>query len=179
MKTIENTLKAFALLTLTGALMFLSSCNKNNGTSNLRVRMTDAPGDFQEVNVEVIRAEVHYEKDGWVALETNAGIYDLLLLQNNVTAVLVNEGEVPVGKISQFRLILGGDNSVMVDSVYYSLDTPSAEQSGLKMNVNHDFKSDKTYDILIDFDAEKSIVKKGNGGYSLKPVLRVEGIVEL
>jgi hypothetical protein len=28
------------------------------------------------------------------------------------------------------------------------------------------------YHVLLDFDANKSIVKLGNGGYKLKPVIR-------
>jgi hypothetical protein len=36
------------------------------------------------------------------------------------------------------------------------------------------------YHVLLDFDANKSIVKLGNGGYKLKPVIRtVETAMEL
>jgi hypothetical protein len=140
--------------------------------------MKDAPGDFQQVNVEVLRVEVHHGASGWVMLPTNQGIYDLLTLQYNVTAVLVNQGTLPAGEIDQMRLILGSNNTVMVDSVYYPLATPGAQQSGLKINVNTDFAPDHTYELLIDFDARKSIVQQGSGNYSLKPVITLAGIVE-
>lgn len=152
-------------------------CTKG-GPSQITVKMKDAPGDFQQVNVEVLRVEVHHGASGWVRLPTNQGIYDLLTLQYNVTAVLINQGILPAGEIDQMRLILGSNNTVMVDSVYYPLATPGAQQSGLKINVNADFAPDHTCELLIDFDAPKSIVQQGSGDYSLKPVITLAGIVE-
>ena len=113
------------------------------------------------------------EEEGWITLDTKSGIYDLLKLQDGVLADLVEDEDIPVGKIGQMRLVLGSDNEVMVDSVYFDLATPSAQQSGLKFNLNQEFKAKTEYDILIDFDAEKSIVIQGNGSYSLKPNIKV------
>ena len=53
------------------------------------------------------------------------------------------------------------------------MDTPSAQQSGLKINLNKILVQDSLNDVLLDFDANESVVEKGNGGYSLKPVVRV------
>ncbi len=159
-------------------LFTFTACNSKNKSAHLTVRMTDAPGDFQQVNVDVLEVQVHSDND-WISLPTNAGVYDLLTLQNDVSAVLVNQGVVPAGKMTQFRLLLGGNNSVMVDSVIYDLKTPSAEQSGLKLNVKTTFLPNELYEILIDFDAEQSVVKKGNGDYSLKPVLKLESVNQL
>ncbi len=160
-----------------------NSCSKHDsnsrGNAKLSVRMVDAPGDFQQVNVEVLEVMVHNEFDGWISLPTNAGVYDLLTLQDDVSATLVNQGELPDGKINQFRLILGTDNTVMVDSVMHDISTPSAQQSGLKLNVKETFDANETYEIVVDFDAEKSIVKKGNGEYSLKPVLKLLEVNQL
>jgi len=76
------------------------------------------------------------------------------------------------GTISQIRLILGPNNSVIVDGVSHPLSTPSAEQSGLKIQVHQTFEPGVSYAILLDFDANQSIVEKGNGEYQLKPVIR-------
>ena len=54
-----------------------------------------------------------------------------------------------------------------------ALETPSALQSGIKMNANFTVAAGQRYDLVLDFDACKSIVSKGNGGYSLKPVVKV------
>lgn len=181
-KTIKSTIMKklkFTLAICLTALMGFTACNKDNRKANMNVKMTDDPGDFQEVNVEILRVEVNHETEGWIELETNSGMYNLLELQNGVTADLVVDQEFPEGEISQMRLILGSNNNVMVDSTTFILETPSAENTGLKMNVNHEFEANAEYEILFDFDAGKSIVIQGNGTYSLKPVLKVEAVTEL
>ncbi len=161
--------------------IFAIACNKNPNESTMKVRMTDAPGDYDKVLVEIIGVEIHYtgeNESAWMALETNAGIYDLLLLQNNVSAVLTEEGKIPAGKVDQIRLILGANNSVVVEGIEFDLKTPSAQNTGLKINVNQTFKADNKYEVLLDFDADKSIVVEGNGAFSLKPVISLKSVVE-
>lgn len=172
------------VIMLIGIVMIASSCNKDAGTSRMYVKMKDAPGDFQQVNVEVIGVQIHYSNDsqgnaGWISLPTNAGVYDLLELQNNVTAVLTDPTDIPAGSVTQMRLILGSNNTVMVDSVIHSLSTPSAQNTGLKFNLGTTFIDNESYEVLIDFDAAASIVVEGNGSFSLKPVIKVEDIIEL
>ena len=72
----------------------------------------------------------------------------------------------------QMRLILGSGNEIMVDSLLHDLETPSAQQSGLKFNIHANLTAGVVYTLWIDFDAARSIVHKGNGKYSLKPVIR-------
>jgi len=55
-----------------------------------------------------------------------------------------------------------------------ALTTPSAQQSGLKLDVDITVQSNQRADFVLDFDACKSIVKRGNSGqYNRKPVIRV------
>jgi hypothetical protein len=61
----------------------------------------------------------------------------------------------------------------MVDGIVYPLSTPSAMQSGLKLQVHQTFQPGVSYSILLDFDANQSIVLTGNNEYKLKPVIRV------
>lgn len=61
----------------------------------------------------------------------------------------------------------------MIDSVLYDLKTPSAQQSGLKLNVQEEIIAGEAYAYVIDFVVEKSIVETGNGKYILKPVIKV------
>lgn len=163
---------------------FLEGCNKESGTSRMYVKMKDVPAAFQQVNVDVTGVEIHYSDDskgngGWVSLPTNIGVYDLLTLQNNITAVLTNPHDIPAGRVEQMRLILGANNSLMIDSLMYPLTIPSGSQTGLKFNLNTEFLHDESYEVLIDFDAQMSIVLDGHGSYSLKPVIKVEGITKL
>lgn len=154
------------------------SCNKmddinKNSPAKIQFFLTDAPGNFQEVNIDVQSIEVIID-DTIYELETNQGIYNLLEFVNGKDTLLVTD-EIPSGMLSQIRLILGENNSVMVDSVVYDIKTPSAQESGLKLNVHQEISSGIAYTYTIDFDAAKSIVKtgKGNSKYILKPVIKV------
>ncbi len=153
--------------------IFLFSCKKDKGESTLTIRMVDAPGDYQEINVEVTQVRIHHDQLGWINLPTIQGIYDLLTLQNDISALLVHGGQIPAGHINQLRLILGSNNTVLVDDVIHPLSTPSAQQSGLKIKLKEDFLAGHSYEMTLDFIASESIVKQGNGGYSLKPVIKV------
>lgn len=151
--------------------IFISSCTSDNEKSHLSVRMTDAPGNYDAVNVDVKSVEITGNNGKTVILNTNSRVYNLLNFSNGLDTLLAT-GDLEPGTISQIRLILGANNSVMVDSVIYPLSTPSAMQSGLKLKVNQTFEPGVSYVILLDFDASQSIVTQGNGTYQLKPVIR-------
>lgn len=160
----------------------IGGCRKLNQGGKMTVRMTDAPGIYDEVNVDIRQVSLHYTDTNasgkWVNLNTNAGVYDLLKLQNDVTVVLAGDSTLPLGKINQMRLLLGPDNYVVIDSVKYDLKVPSGMQTGIKMNLNTEIKTNSDVEVLIDFDAGKSVVVLGNGTYSLKPVIKVESVIE-
>lgn len=162
-----------------------SSTDNGGGSANLTVRMTDAPGDYDAVLVDVQDVEIHVETeaegelegdedgDGWVSVgDVETGVYDLLELTGGVTQVLADT-EVPAGFVSQIRLVLGSENSVVIDGESKPLNTPSAQQSGLKLQVNQEFVAGENYSYLLDFNVDESIVTTGNGGYNLKPVIRM------
>ncbi len=66
----------------------------------------------------------------------------------------------------------------MVDGQTLPLATPSAQQSGLKIQINENLEPGILYEFMLDFDVDKSIVAQGNGGYSLKPVIRATTVAE-
>jgi hypothetical protein len=146
--------------------------NKSNRTSTVNFYLTDAPCDYDNVFIDVQALELHTDSNGWEAITPfNSGIYDLLELSNGLDTFLASE-EIAGDSISQIRLILGSQNSVVVDSMSYDLKVPSGSQSGLKLNLHMALEADKSYTVWLDFDACKSIVKTGNGKYILKPVIR-------
>jgi hypothetical protein len=150
----------------------LNSCNNDStGTYAYNVRMTDAPGPYEEVNIDLQAVEVIGNNGQMVQLNTTAGIYNLLDLSNGVST-LIATSELSDAKVSQIRLILGSKNTVVVGGITYQLSTPSAEQSGLKLQVNQTLLADIQNEILLDFDANASIVETGSGTYKLKPVVR-------
>jgi len=155
----------------------LSGCKKDEShpTSNVVISMKDAPAAFSEVNVEVIDIEVHCNGSGWIHVPVTDSIYNLLALQGNNAAYLAN-AVLPAETISQVRLILGTHNTVVIGATSYQLLLSSEDETGLKVNIQKNLVGGVTYDLLLDFDADQSIVDEGNGSYRLKPVLTAEFI---
>lgn len=184
----EKGVYGFLILLLSFLMMvLLFSCSENDATgkARLEVRLTDAPGDYEEVNVDIQDVQVNTQDSddsGWQSIPVNKGVYDLKELTNGIDTLL-GSTELPAGKISQIRLILGTNNSVKADGQSLPLNTPSAQQSGLKIQIKEELKAGLTYLVLLDFDAALSVVARGNGEYNLKPVIRavteaVDGAIE-
>jgi len=152
-----------------------NACQKENsssGSTNLTVRLTDNPFNATEVNIDIREVRVNVgDSTGWVSLNTNAAIYNLLGLQNGVDTVLAT-GVVPTGALIEVRFVLGSDNSIVIDSTEYPLTIPSGSESGLKIKVDRQLNA-SIDSLLIDFDAALSIIKTGNDKYILKPVLKI------
>ncbi len=181
-----KTLVKYSLLLMLciGLTNLTTSCRKENRTSTMTVKMTDAPGDYLAVNVEIVGMHIHYadkrnQPYGWVSLNVNKGIYNLLDLQNDVTVTLADNEKVPLGEIDQMRLMLGSNNSLILsDTSLHDLKVPSGEQTGIKININQEIQYKDELEVVIDFDADKSIVDKGNGEYNLKPVIKLKSVIQ-
>ena len=159
-------------------MVSLYSCKKETPMGNMSVTMTDAPTNLKQVNVDVIGVEIETAANGWVTLPINAGVYDLLTLQNDVSAVLAPSTSIPAGRVNQLRLHLGVNNSVMDSSnITYPLIIPSGSETGLKINVDQTVVVNHTLTIQLDFDAGSSIVQTTNG-YQLKPVLKIKSVTQ-
>lgn len=158
-----------------------------SGPGTLRVALTDAPAcGFDEVVITVERIRVHQSSDasdkdgGWTDIAvTPARKVDLLSLQNGLLVDL-GQASLPAGQYTQTRLVLSPNGSgtpanyvVPTNGSMKPIDTPSAQQSGLKLIHEFMIEAGKTTGLVLDFDACKSIVRRGNGSFGLKPVIRV------
>ncbi|HTL81970.1 MAG TPA: DUF4382 domain-containing protein [Bacteroidia bacterium] len=155
-------------------IFFFNGCMNETGTGSIRVVLKDAPASYQQVNVEIRQVSVHMDGGPWIDLPTQAGIYDLLLLQNGIDSTLVTSAQLPAGTITQMRLLLGSHNTVMADSVLYDLAVPSGLQTGLKLPGPITVPGNTSIVVTLDFVANESVIETGNGSYQLKPVIRVQ-----
>ena len=171
----------------------------------LRVSLTDNPAcGYDNAWVTVEKVRVHRDASagdgdaGWVDLPLPQPTplpttlpapqplrVDLLTLTNG-TLVPLGQVQLPAGTYAQLRLVLAENtasdpyaNAIKpTDGAMVPLTTPSAQQSGLKMNVEITVPAGQEADFAIDFDACKSFVKAGQSGkVLLKPVLSVLPIV--
>lgn len=192
-------MKSMKMLSITGLLIAaLSGCGGGGGSAGvaansngtMKISLTDAPAcGFDHVNVTIDKIGVNQSATagdsdpGWYDITLNpAQRIDLLTLTNGVMTTL-GQTPLPPGKYTQMRLVLATNgsttpppNSVVLTgtTAEIALTTPSAQQSGLKMNVDLDVAANQIADVVVDFNACKSIVTAGNSGkYILKPVLSV------
>ncbi len=178
MNTLLKSLCAGALIA--AGIFTLPSCSKNednSGKARFQVALTDDPGDFKAVYIDVQDVNINYsdsDDNGWQTLAGfKRGRYNLLTLVNDKDTVLA-DAYINTGTVKEIRLVLGDNNWVVTndgDSVH--LQTPSGQSSGVKLKLNSDVVADVLYKLVLDFDVAKSIHPAGGSGkYMLKPVIR-------
>ncbi|MCZ4244249.1 DUF4382 domain-containing protein [Pedobacter punctiformis] len=174
---------AYVILTtfLLGGIAAFTGCKKNDdasadGTTKVQIRMTDAPGNFDKINLSV-KEIVLVSGDKPYVFAANAGVFNILNYRIGTSNpdILVATGDMPSGDITEIRLVLNDSgNTIVVGGVEQELKTPSAQTSGwkVKLKANPTLVPGVAYTLVLDFDAAKSIVSTGNGKYLLKPVVR-------
>ena len=160
--------------------LFIWSCSDSTSPEETQgqilIKMVDSPADYDQVNIAVSRVEVHKansdSSSGWLVINNTPAVYDLLTLRNGASTVLGNK-MLDAGHYSQIRLIIGTGSNIVVDGNAYNLTIPSGMQSGVKLNHAFDIEAGNIYELMLDFDADHSIVKTGSNEYKLKPVIRL------
>jgi len=178
-------LLALAAVVALLALVGCSAVPTSTTSGTVRIRMTDAPGLYDAVNLVVNQVAIHrglpdsLEEDGasdsvggWEILSDRAATYDLMKLRNGLFVTLA-EGLAPAGHYTQIRLRLGVGSNVVVDGVTYPITVPSGLQSGYKLVGGFDVPASRLVELALDFDAARSIHQTGSGAYVLKPTCRV------
>ena len=197
----------FKLIAVSAILVSIvfAACNKTSsvetpvGMQSVSVLLTDAPGVFDNVFIDIksvsllidtskdtrrkdtcdwdrIGSSRHAKNDSslvWQDLGVKAGVYDILKLRNGVDTLLATS-TVYKGAIRLIKIELGTNHSLIKDSVSYPLNIPSNEKSfvliKLKGNEWDEYLPNKSR-LWLDFDISRSIVEKNNQFY-LKPYIK-------
>lgn len=190
-----------SLLLLLAALAYAGCDGAGiDGDAQLRVLLTDAPGDFERAVVTIDRVYLQREdgdddpEGGRVILRDDPVTVDLLTLQNEVLDLVDGEA-VPEGTYGQLRLVISGgfievEEEDGSSTIYASSDAYAAEQgvaaggrlqmpsygtSGLKINLPSEaaeIEGDENI-VLIDFDVADSFGRQAgrSGMWVMTPVI--------
>ncbi|MGA7828297.1 MAG: DUF4382 domain-containing protein [Geobacteraceae bacterium] len=175
------------------AISQLPGCSGSGGsasTGTLQVALTDKQSDdFQNVMVSIKEIRVvpagkenaPDDDPGLPVIASFATPHQVDVLTLHFQQDILGTINLPAGTYNQVRLILEPNPSGQgADPVNYltlktdpttkiPLKTPSGQQSGLKVLGKFTVKPGVINAILIDFDPNTAIVKRGNGDYNLKP----------
>jgi hypothetical protein len=176
----KNRILTYSSALLLTAISIFIGCKKDSdsasGMTKIQIRMTDAPGNFDAINLsvkEIVLISADNKSYTFAAETSNFNILDYRI-GTSKPDLLVADGEMPSGEITEVRLVLNDGNTIVENGVTKTLKTPSGQSSGYKVKLtsNPELEPGATYSLVLDFDAAKSVVRLGNGDYLLKPVVR-------
>jgi len=161
-------------------VLFSLSCEKNasgidsENNANLTILLTDAAANYDSVNITFAEVSAHLDSS-WITAMTDTQTINLLDWSNG-NAMILGSDTVPAGKYTQIRIKII-DAEIGVDGQVFPLDVPSGAKTGLKFGPQFTIEEGSNYELVIDFDASRSIVTMGPPhnphGYKLKPRIRV------
>jgi hypothetical protein len=171
--------------------------SSDGGVGTLSTSLTDSSTDeYQAVYVTIARVEVHHDSNGsWQTVAEPNKTYNLLDLVNGVREDL-GITSLDAGHYTQMRLIIGETAEVGALNIFsvlhpfanyvidlnddvHELKVPSGTNTGLKIVNGFDINENQTTELILDFDAMRSVVKAGaSGQYLLKPTIKVLNTVE-
>ena len=145
-----------------------SVTSSSDPLGTLSIYLTDAPTDeVSSVNVYITGLTIKRSGASVERFSNDVGLIDLLDLRDST--LLIAEDNVTAGDYEFIRVGLDQSRSnVIVSGETLPLKIPSEE---IKVLGGFVVRTGGSTNIVLDFDADKSLVKLGNGNWLLKPVI--------
>lgn len=168
----KNLLMLLSILML--GIFVSCSDDSEDKKSSVSVGVTDAPVDLDSLILRVTEISVRTDSGAFTIIYSGSQLFNLLDFNNGSVKIFGN-GEIEGSKITEVRMKI--DQAYAVKGVVkVNIAVPSGASSGLKLKIkNGAIEPGINYAVVIDFDANRSLVKKGKtvaAGYNLKPVIR-------
>jgi len=195
--------------------LLLGACKKenvqtppsnNSKAGTFQVRMTDAPGDYEGLFVEIDKVEAYLENKGWVTLNGTSQMVSVLDLTNGNETNIAYNTKVEAGVYSKVRLTFGDENRLKLNSsseqglklgegmsatgmldLEVSADMTTLNQVVIEIDEKVDAQTGAN--VLLDFNVAESIIEN-ESGFILNPIIvniedeqtglrgRIEGAVQ-
>lgn len=183
----------FAMVAVISVSVIFYSCQKDisgntsdiNKPHGVTIYLTDHQTPvFDSVFVDLQGLEVKLEDDtlpnsGWVNLNINPGVYNILRFRNGLDTLFAT-GTLPNARVKKVKLILGTQNSVMKNGQVFPLRIKDEDREVIANLDASNFEITTSGQVLfwIDFDAGNSIQVDNSGsgnnnGYRLKSHIKI------
>lgn len=159
----------------------VAACNSDSSptapnATQLAVELTDQPTDeVSEINVYISGLTVKHSEQPVEEIVADVGLVDLLTLTDGATELLATVPADP-GEYEFIMVELDQSQSFVVDAetgTEMALQIPSEE---IKVLGGFEVLEDMTTTLTLDFDAEQSLIKLGNGNWLMTPVIVLAGV---
>ena len=184
-------MKTLRLITIAAAtsIFAFTACDKREikssteGSGSFELRMTDAPGDYAGLDVEIESVEVYNENKGWITLSNESQFVNVLSLTNGTEKKLAIKSDAEAGVYSKVKLTFGERNELLVSSENEgqlggasgsTLVNAELQFEGDKeviIEINEEISSSSNASVLLDFNVAQSIKEDGEK-YILEPSIR-------
>ncbi|MBI2844379.1 MAG: DUF4382 domain-containing protein [Armatimonadetes bacterium] len=173
---------AAAGIAVVAAVWIVGGCGGGGGAgSRLQLFLADDPLDAKEVNITISRVDVHKDGTGWITIRDftssplTINILDYRYDGDSQTPdqYLLADSPLDAGHYTQIRLVLTKIEILDNSDVVHECEMNSQDKTGLKLIGQFDVPQDTKTAVLVDFNAAKSIVAMGNGGFRLQPTVKV------
>lgn len=139
-----------------------------SGTGTLRVSLVDAASpEILAANVTITGIDANVN-GGWTTISDEDREVDLLTLRDQ--DLLLGSVALPAGTYNQVRLRVSNATVTTAEGTF-PVTIPSAEQTGIKINLNYTINPNTVTEILLDFNVGKSFLRQGNGTWRMQPVI--------
>lgn len=162
--------------------MGFTSCKKDkdddndNGTApaqTFKVRMTDSPGDYLQLNVQVTKVDVYHEGNGWINLSSQTQSMNVLTLTNGAEMQLASKTNMSTGTYSKLRITFASQASVMLASGGSAINLSwTGGNQVVEININKQVTSSTGASLLVDFNVAQS-VSEVVGVFYINPMITV------
>lgn len=196
-----NTTKNMFFVGIASLALAFTACKKENNQpapgnpsgepstqpQQFKVRMTDAPGDYEALYIEIDKVEAYMEGSGYVTLNSQSQVVSVMDLNNGKEITLASKNDVAVGTYSKIRLTFGDENRIKLNSSsnlgltlgqgmtatgMYNLNIESmlGQERTVEIEIDRQVSAEAGVSVLLDFNVAASVIEDANE-WMLDPVI--------
>jgi hypothetical protein len=174
--------------------LLFASCNKDDnnvnpaqpggsgpGTSSMRVKMTDSPGEYGALNMSVVSVQAYLQDSGWITLNNDVHQMNVVSLTNGTTTELSYNTNVTAGTYTKLKLVFAEESSVTINayasggmgsgSGTFTMQWATPGPHEVEIPINKQINVGTKGEVLLDFNVVNSISYVANQ-FIINPVVK-------